>query len=331
MNSKLISVIVPVYKVESYLHRCLDSIINQSYKNLEIILVDDGSPDNCPAICDEYAAKDNRIKVVHQENKGLSAARNAGLDIATGDYVAFVDSDDWIELDTYKKVIDVGSETDIVLFNYVEEYKNRSIKRKIDSLTYCDTPSIKRGFLYDSIGSYVWRGLYRHYLWTNIRFPLNTNYEDLAIIIDVVMRADKIEVLDRCCYHYNFTNTGSITNSVSAKSKYGMFVGAKKRIGYALLHKDDKLRHRYSKRAFRTAVTGIGINMVTHELWPEQIQDMKDYLVKCDGDVQDVGLKYKIIYWGIQQCLIVPYGYGCVMKFLNKFRPKWLMFWNHFK
>ena len=95
--NELISVIVPVYKVEPYLRRCIDSIISQTYHNLEIILVDDGSPDNCGAICDEYAEKDTRVRVIHKSNGGLSDARNAGLDIMTGDYVAFVDSDDWID------------------------------------------------------------------------------------------------------------------------------------------------------------------------------------------------------------------------------------------
>ena len=95
------SVIVPIYKVEEYLHRCIDSIINQTYTNLEIILVDDGSPDNCPMICDEYAKKDSRIRVIHKKNGGLSDARNAGLEIATGEYIGFVDSDDWIHKDMY--------------------------------------------------------------------------------------------------------------------------------------------------------------------------------------------------------------------------------------
>ena len=92
----LVSVIVPIYKVEKYLNKCVDSIINQSYKNLEIILVDDGSPDKCGEICDKYAEKDSRVKVIHKENGGLSDARNAGIDIAKGDYLLFVDSDDWI-------------------------------------------------------------------------------------------------------------------------------------------------------------------------------------------------------------------------------------------
>ena len=96
MSKSLISVIVPVYKVENFLDRCVESIVGQTYENLEIILVDDGSPDNCPAMCDEWAEKDSRIRVIHKENGGLCSARNAGMDIAAGDYLGFVDSDDCI-------------------------------------------------------------------------------------------------------------------------------------------------------------------------------------------------------------------------------------------
>ena len=105
---ELISIIVPVYKVEKYLDKCVESIVEQTYKNLEIILVDDGSPDNCPVMCDEWAQKDSRIKVIHKENGGLSSARNAGLDACTGDYIGFVDSDDWIEPDMYEYLLDIG-------------------------------------------------------------------------------------------------------------------------------------------------------------------------------------------------------------------------------
>src|SRR5699024_9631307 len=102
MENYKISVIVPVYKVESYLERCILSIIKQTYKNLEIILVNDGSPDNCGELCDIYAKKDSRIKVIHKKNGGLSDARNVALDIATGDYIGFVDSDDWININMYE-------------------------------------------------------------------------------------------------------------------------------------------------------------------------------------------------------------------------------------
>ena len=105
MKSDLISVVVPVYKVEKYLDECVQSIVNQTHRNLEIILVDDGSPDRCPQLCDEWAEKDSRIRVIHQKNGGLSAARNAGLDVAKGDYIGFVDSDDYIAPDMYEQLL----------------------------------------------------------------------------------------------------------------------------------------------------------------------------------------------------------------------------------
>lgn len=108
-----LSIIVPVYKVEKYLPKCIDSILAQTFRDFELILIDDGSPDNCGAICDEYAARDSRIKVIHQENAGVSAARNAGLDIATGTYLGFVDSDDWIESEMYETMIATAKEKQV--------------------------------------------------------------------------------------------------------------------------------------------------------------------------------------------------------------------------
>ena len=114
-----ISVIIPVYKVEKYLKRCVESVVNQTYKNIEIILVNDGSPDKCGEICDKYARIDSRIKVIHKENGGLSSARNAGLDIASGDYIMFVDSDDWISEVSLEKLYDyIEADYDIINFKF---------------------------------------------------------------------------------------------------------------------------------------------------------------------------------------------------------------------
>ena len=114
MNSVkgLISVIVPVYNVEKYLDKCVQSIVNQTYKNLEIILVDDGSTDHCPALCDEWAKKDERIQVIHKKNGGLSSARNTAIDVISGEYVIFVDSDDWIDLDMIASMLEFAETND---------------------------------------------------------------------------------------------------------------------------------------------------------------------------------------------------------------------------
>ena len=119
----MISVIVPIFGVENYLKRCVDSIIAQTYKELEIILVDDGSPDNCPKICDEYAISDSRVKVVHKQNGGLMSARQAGLRVANGEYVTFVDGDDWIEPDMYQKIHDsVKKQNNIIPILFIASF-----------------------------------------------------------------------------------------------------------------------------------------------------------------------------------------------------------------
>lgn len=129
-----ISIIVPVYKAEPYLKKCIDSILNQTFKDFELILVDDGSPDRCGEICDEYALKDSRIKIIHKENGGQSSARNVGLDIAQGEYIGFVDSDDWIEPDMYKKLFKVlkNDNVDMAIcnINSIKDKKLRDRKKE---------------------------------------------------------------------------------------------------------------------------------------------------------------------------------------------------------
>ena len=134
MNAPLISVIVPVYKTELYLKRCLDSIINQTYSNLEIILINDGSPDNCRSICDEYKQKDNRITVIHQQNQGQGTARNNGIKIATGDYISFVDSDDYLDLTTYEQTMNfmLENKLDIVCFNFYTIYNDNEFYAELN-------------------------------------------------------------------------------------------------------------------------------------------------------------------------------------------------------
>ncbi len=152
----LISIVVPVYKVEKYLDRCIESIVKQTYKNLEIILVDDGSPDNCGRMCDEWAAKDSRIKVIHKENEGLGYARNSGLDAATGEYVAFVDSDDYIMPQTYEKALErlLSENADMCYFLCFGEYNGYKVYPKIRGLkSVYSGKDVVNNFLVNSISA----------------------------------------------------------------------------------------------------------------------------------------------------------------------------------
>lgn len=130
MNSPLVTVVIPIYNVEKQLSRCIDSVLNQTYKNLEIILVDDGSPDNCPQICDEYAKKDDRIIVIHKVNQGLGMARNTGIELATGKYICFFDSDDYVEVDTVEEccICAERERADLVCFGHIEETNSGKVR-----------------------------------------------------------------------------------------------------------------------------------------------------------------------------------------------------------
>ena len=225
MTTPLISVIVPVYRVEEYLERCVKSILSQTYKNLEVILVDDGSPDQCPAICDACAEKDVRVKVIHQENKGLSGARNAGIDAASGEYLAFVDSDDYVSPhfieELYQLLQDTGCAIGQCRFSYV---KGDGLVEEGDS-AFC----IYRGEslmeqLYgpeEKATCFVvaWNKLYRAELFkeTGIRYPEGRIHEDEATTYRLFHEAKKLVFLDRALYGYYTENGGSITSVFSAK------------------------------------------------------------------------------------------------------------------
>lgn len=216
----LISVIVPVYNVENYLRACVDSIIAQTYDNLEIILVDDGSPDNCPAICDEYAEKDSRIKVIHKENGGLSDARNAGLSVMTGEYLMFVDSDDLLPKNAVS-----------ALYNLAVEYNSELVigsHRKFVDITDLNDSIIKSNTVSclskkESIchmfqhGCASWGRLYRADIHKSITFPIGEINEDEAIVLKILDKCNSVIITDECVYHYRTRPESITTSSFSLK------------------------------------------------------------------------------------------------------------------
>lgn len=223
-----ISVIIPIYKVEKYLCQCLDSVINQTYKDLEIILIDDGSPDKCGMICDKYAAEDNRIKVIHKQNGGLSAARNDGIDVSSGKWIAFVDSDDWCELDYYEKMVSELGEMDVDIFfagGHFVEFPDRQLKRiteinpilynKKNDATYLQmrvlVPKFKSS---ENINLYSfgapWDKLYNAEFIKGNNFKFdekNKAWEDILFNFILFGSAEKTAVGSVCGYHYRQIQT----------------------------------------------------------------------------------------------------------------------------
>lgn len=225
---ELISIIVPVYKVEAYLDKCIKSIIEQTYTNIEIILVDDCSPDSCGEKCDEYAKRDKRIKAIHHSsNRGLSAARNTGLDAAKGTYIGFVDSDDWIEPDMYKKLYLAAKENnaDICQCRAYSECDNGT--KVILQEAYIT--ELNKHFAIENSCNYVlemnsyysdyfWSKLYKKSLFLKNRFKEGQLYEDVDLQWQLTLQSERITVIPDVLYHYNCCRTESIGHEESLKN-----------------------------------------------------------------------------------------------------------------
>ena len=222
MQDDLISVIVPVYKVEEYLDRCVNSIVNQTYKNLEIILIDDGSPDNCPEMCDEWAKKDQRIKVIHKQNGGLSDARNAGMEIATGEYIGFVDSDDWIAPEMYEKLIVAMKKDscDIEACCVEMVWENGSDNRLLTQKQSCVLTSeeAQLALLKESLLKQpVWYKLYKANKIKNIAFEKGKYHEDVFWSYKAIGAANKVGIIDYIGYYYLQRNASIMGEGYSLK------------------------------------------------------------------------------------------------------------------
>lgn len=218
-----ISVIVPVYKVEDYLHQCVDSILAQNLSDYELILVDDGSPDNCGAICDGYAEKDSRIRVIHQQNGGLSAARNAGLDIAQGEYVTFVDSDDAISktyLESLYGLI-VKNDVQISACHMLPYREGKAFNEEIELSGETSILTGREACIQPYIGGAVlvnaWGKLFARSLWSDIRFPVGRIHEDQAVIPIVLYNAEKVAATCDKLYYYRIVENSIMHKPFSLK------------------------------------------------------------------------------------------------------------------
>lgn len=222
MEQQKISVIVPVYKVEKYLERCVQSIVDQTYSNLEIILVDDGSPDNCPAMCDAWAMKDHRIKTIHKENGGLSDARNAGMRIATGELMGFVDSDDWIAPDMYQRLYDlmVKDNSDIVACGVEMVWEDGTSPRMLTKSGSCvlsNEEAMQAIIEEDWLKHPVWYKLYKTALIQNIPFSVGKYHEDVFWSYQVIGVAQRISVTDYIGYFYRQRNNSIMGEEYTLK------------------------------------------------------------------------------------------------------------------
>lgn len=212
-----LSIIIPVYKVEQTLSRCVESVLRQEGVAMQVILVDDGSPDRCPQLCDEWAKKDSRITVIHKENGGLSGARNAGLSVAMGELITFVDSDDFLAPDTYNRVgEELTDDVDIIEFPVVRHYGSpRQSLLTFEPHVYSDKHDYwLQGKAYAH--AYAWNKIFRKTLFDEVRFPKGVVFEDVHTLPLLLSRARRVKTTDKGCYYY-YENPSGITATASGE------------------------------------------------------------------------------------------------------------------
>lgn len=242
----LISVIIPVYKVEKWVDECIESVVKQSYANLEIILVDDGSPDACPHKCDQWAKRDERIKVIHKKNGGLSSARNAGLQIIKGNYISFVDSDDYIHKEMYSTMIKDIRETgaDIVsCARYIDKGDRIELKSKTSSARIYNNKEILENYYYhkEDFCSGVWDKLYKSELFDEVRFPEGINSEDYYVYAMIYNRTQSLYYNDKPLYYYRKREESICTSSFINEHSFDKILISDKVFEYVKNHFPDQI------------------------------------------------------------------------------------------
>lgn len=234
-----ITVIIPIYNVEKYLEKCINSVLNQTYKDLEIILINDGSTDNCKMICEKYKNKDERIIFIDKENEGLSTSRNRGLEIATGEYIAFLDSDDWIDKDMYEMLINLAEKynVDIVECGYRNVYDDFNLENNLDIdkedfIIVSNEEALRRLVFTEGVSTVVWNKIYKRDTLQGIKFEENKIYEDLFFTHKAIYKSKKLISVKSKKYNYRRNREGSITADKFSNKNMDYIDGINSRIEF---------------------------------------------------------------------------------------------------
>ena len=290
-NYGLATIIVPVYKVEKYLHRCVDSILDQTYKNIEVILVDDGSPDKCGEICDEYCRQDNRVKVIHKKNGGLSEARNFGIAQASGEYIFFVDSDDWVDCDYCSSAISdlVQEKADVVIFGYnrVDEDDNLVDISTALQAKKLSTEEAMRGLIDGTIANYAWNKVYKRRLFSEIKYPVGRLWEDVGTTYRVFDKCESLYLSNRVSYNYLVRKSG-ITGVHSFKADIDIYEQRKEQ--YLFLQENYPSIAIQALPTFTNSAIQALIHVPHEKQYDSLIADIERFLLDNKKQIMELGL-----------------------------------------
>lgn len=317
-----LSVIVPVYKVEKYIHKCVDSILNQTFSDFELILVDDGSPDNCGRICDEYAAKDSRVRVIHKKNGGLSDARNFGIDAAQGEVLGFVDSDDDIDSNMYKSMIeymdkhnlDVVCADTYVIKNGKKKFRPRYAEDKI-----FDAPDGVIAILDGTLDNAAWNKIYKRNVIGEVRYPEGRIYEDVATTYKFVYAAQRVGYMCRPFYNYYKRKGSIVASSFNSKSRYDCFLGYRERLHFAL-DKGLTCVEACRTQALSTAIATLTAFYANHESEKsDRYLDLANFIKVNEGlSYKNLRSKDKVLLWGFNNCKKINFIYAILSNVSKK-------------
>ncbi len=318
---KKLSVIMPVYKAEEYIYKAVDSILNQTYANLEVILVDDGSPDNCGKICDEYAEKDSRVKVIHKKNGGQADARNFGIEAASGEFIGFVDSDDYIEPYMYQEMIDYMQQNSLdIVCGDTKQIKGKKIKfkpRHKENLIWNKNEAICEN-LSGSLDNAVTNKIYKRKVIGDIRFPKGRVYEDVATIYKFIYNADRVGYLAKGYYYYIKRKGSTISTSFNSKSRYDCFVGYIERLDFAEKHKLPCIEA-CRKQALETALATLTAFYANNESKDsDRYKNVNNFIEMQLNKNNHLRKKHEFLLWSFKNCKVLHKIYANLSSILKR-------------
>ena len=318
----MISVIIPVYNVEPYLRKCLDSVVGQTYRDLEILIVDDGATDGSGKICDEYAATDHRLQVIHQNNKGLSEARNRGIDIATGDYILFVDGDDWIEPNTVECLlqacIDYGADASCC-GHYKELVDRTTVHPLVAVKKIYEGDEIVAPAMKGSFAHYAWEKLWKRDLFDNCRFPSGMQFEDIATTWKLFLRCHKVVCIPDVLFHYTYRKD-SIGNTKTMKNLADRWSAFKERYD-TMAERNEEFRRICTMGCLQTIGYTWRWLYIVRDRDEEKLNEMQEFL-KCNREaVRNCALSTRIsLFCALHSNLVTIAGCYRINQIYRKIR-----------
>ena len=330
MSYPLVSVIIPVYNVEPYLCKALDSVVNQTYHNLEIIVIDDGSTDGSGIICDQYQIKDSRVHVIHQDNQGLSSARNVGIDIMHGEIVAFLDPDDAYLLNMIEALVErlIEDQADIAVCSFHIYYsENGNQASHYDSIYPMNAGVVNSKealnlLLADKLSVGVWCKLYKKSLFETIRFPDGYVFEDQIITPYLLERADRITMVDQPLMCHWRNRPGSITTTRSEKNICDSYHAQKEKEKFIIVHTPSvyskEIRNHFVNGMFRSAIVQYLTLFYSEKSYSEEITDFfKEEINERAKEIRQYSMFTKMMYYGYRMNPFFCWKIKCVIQSLK--------------